>query len=188
MVTGGSKGIGAGISKEMAKAGANVIINFSSDSESAEKLVKEINSNNVKAIAIKGDVSKSEDVKNLFDKIKEHFGILDVLVNNAGIFSFALLEGSDEASYRKMFDTNVLSVILASQQAVKLFNCKGGSIINISSFANTRPEPYSVIYGATKSAVDSITTSLSQELGSSKIRVNSIRPGAVFTEDVENWD
>lgn len=184
VVTGASKGIGAGIAKQMASSGAKVVVNYASSKESADAVVAEIVSAGGNAVAIQGDMSKQSDVKRLFEETINLFGGLDVLVNNAGVYEFALLDSFTEDSYRRTFDLNVLGVLLTSQEAVKLFGENGGSIINISSFAGTRPEPYSVVYAASKGAVDSITYALSQELGSKKIRVNSIRPGGVWTEGV----
>lgn len=184
IVTGASKGIGAGIAKQMGVSGAKVVVNYATSKEGAEAVVAEIVKSGGNAIAVQGDISKQTDVKRLFEETVKVYGGLDVLVNNAGIYEFAVLDTFTEDSYRRMFDINVLSLLLTSQEAVKLLCANGGSIINISSFASTRPEPYSVVYGATKSAVDNITTSLSQELGPKNIRVNSIRPGGVFTEGV----
>ena len=184
IVTGASKGIGAGIAKQMGAAGAKVVVNYASSKEGADAIVKEIITSGGMAMAVKGDMSKSEDVKRLFEETQATYGAPDVLVNNAGIYEFAPLEGATEDGYRRMFDINVWAVVLTSQEAVKSFGSKGGSIINISSFASKRPEPYSLIFAATKSAVDSITLSLSQELGPRHIRVNSIQPGGVITEGV----
>ena len=184
VVTGASKGIGAGIAKQMGASGAKVVVNYASSKESADVVVAEIISSGGNAVAVQGDMSKQEDVKRLFEETVNFFGGLDVLVNNAGVYGFSLLESFTEDSYRHIFDLNVLGVLLTSQEAVKLFGASGGSIINISSFAGTRPEPYSVVYAASKGAVDSITYALSQELGAKNIRVNSIRPGGVFTDGV----
>lgn len=184
VVTGASKGIGAGIAKQMGASGAKVVVNYASSKESADAVVAEIISSGGNAVAIQGDMSKQSDVKRLFEETVNFFGGLDVLVNNAGVYGFSLLESFTEDSYRHIFDLNVLGVLLTSQEAVKLFGASGGSIINISSFAGTRPEPYSVVYAASKGAVDSITYALSQELGAKNIRVNSIRPGGVFTDGV----
>ena len=184
VVTGASKGIGAGIAKQMGASGAKVVVNYASSKESADAVVAEIISSAGNAVAVQGDMSKQEDVKRLFEETVNFFGGLDVLVNNAGVYGFSLLESFTEDSYRHIFDLNVLGVLLTSQEAVKRFGASGGSIINISSFAGTRPEPYSVVYAASKGAVDSITYALSQELGAKNIRVNSIRPGGVFTDGV----
>jgi 3-oxoacyl-[acyl-carrier protein] reductase len=185
IVTGASKGIGAGIAKQMGLEGAKVVVNYASSASDAEKVVTEITNNGGTAIAVKGDMSKQADVKNLFEQTIQSFGKLDTLVNNAGIYEFAPLAAFSEDSYRSVFAVNVLGLLLASHEAEKLFGENGGSIINISSFASTRPEPYSVVYGASKGAVDTITTALAQELGPKNIRVNSIRPGGVLTEGVE---
>ena len=184
IVTGASKGIGAGIAKQMGVAGAKVVVNYVSSKEGADEVVSQILKSGGTAIAIQGDMSVQADVINLFKETIKVYEGLDVLVNNAGVYEFALLESFTEDSYRRTFDVNVLGILLSTKEAVKLFGEKGGSIINISSFAGTRPEPYSVVYAASKGAVDSITYSLSQELGSKNIRVNSIRPGGVFTEGV----
>jgi len=184
IVTGASKGIGAGIAKQMAASGAKVVVNYASGKESADKVVTEIKETGGNAIAIQGDMSKQADVVKLFQETLKEFGGFDVLVNNAGVYEFALLEQFTEESYRRIFDINVLGILLTTQEAVKFLSSKGGSIINISSFASTRPEPYSVAYAASKGAVDSITRALSQELAPQKIRVNAIQPGGVFTEGV----
>ena len=184
IVTGASKGIGAGIAKQMAAAGAKVVVNYASAVESAENVVNEIINAGGSAIAIQADVSKAADIDNLFKQTEKAYSKIDVLVNNAGVYEFAPLQGATEDSFRRIFDVNVLGVIMASQQAVKYFEARGGSIINISSFASQSPEPYSLVYAASKSAVDSITNSLSQELGGKNIRVNSILPGGTLTEGV----
>lgn len=184
VVTGASKGIGAGIAKELAQAGAKVVVNYNSAKAEAETLVAEINKAGGAAIAIQGSVSNAAHMAKLFEETKTRFGVVDILVNNAGIYEFAPAVHSTEDSFHRMMDTNVWGVILSTQEALKVFNPKGGSIINISSFASTRPEPYSLIYASTKSAVDSLTTTLSRELGPMQIRVNSIRPGGVLTEGV----
>lgn len=184
VVTGASKGIGAGIAKQMGASGAKVVVNYASSKESADAVVAEIISLGGNAVAVQGDISKQSDVKRLFEETITIFGGLDVLVNNAGVYEFTLLDSFTEDSFHRTFDLNVLGVLLTSQEAVKLFGENGGSIINISSFAGTRPEPYSVVYAASKGAVDSITYALAQELGSKNIRVNSIRPGGVFTDGV----
>ncbi len=185
LVTGASKGIGAGIALEMGRQGAQVIVHYATDAAGAQAVVDRIQQAGGTACALPGDLSEEATVQALFAEISTRFGTLNVLVNNAGIYEFAPLEGATEASYRRMFDVNVWALVLIMQQAIPLFTAAGGgSIINISSFASVRPEPYSLLYGATKSAVDSLTTSLSQELGPKNIRVNSIRPGGVFTEGV----
>ena len=182
VVTGASKGIGAGIARSFGEAGASVVVNYASSREGAERVVAQIKAAGGKAIAVKGDVSKGTDVKRLFAETKEAFGTIDILVNNAGVFEFAPLESVTEKEFHREFDINVLGTLLTTQEAVNHFGPKGGSVINISSIVSVNPVPNSVVYSATKSAVDSITKSLARELAPRKIRVNAIAPGGVETE------
>ncbi|HEY1939877.1 MAG TPA: glucose 1-dehydrogenase [Candidatus Angelobacter sp.] len=182
VVTGASKGIGAGIAKALASAGAAVVVNYASSREGADAVVKEIAAKGGKAVAVQGDVSKAADVQRLFTETKKAFGSLDVLVNNAGVFLFEPLEAATEKEFHRQFNTNVLGLILATQEAVKHFGPEGGSVINIGSVASDDTPQMSVIYSATKGAVDAITGVLSKELAAKKIRVNSINPGGVETE------
>lgn len=182
VVTGASKGIGAGIAKALAEAGASVVVNYSSSKEGADRVVAEIAGKGGKAVAVQGDVSKSADVQKLFKETKKAFGSLDVLVNNAGVFNFFPLEAATEPEFHRQFNTNVLGLILATQEAVKYFGPDGGSVINIGSVASDDLPAMSVVYSATKGAVDAVTGVLAKELASKKIRVNSINPGGVETE------
>jgi len=182
IVTGASKGIGAGIAKALGAAGAAVAVNYASSKEGADRVVAEITGHGGKAIAVQGDVSKAADVRRLFDETKKAFGSLDVLVNNAGVFEFQPLEAVTENEFHREFNTNVLGPIMATQEALKHFGPGGGSVINISSVASLNSVPNSVVYAATKSAVDWITRVLAKELGPRKIRVNTIAPGGVETE------
>jgi len=182
LVTGASKGIGAGIAKGLAAEGAAVVVNYASSKEGADRVVSEITGKGGKAIAIQGDVSKVADVKRLFAEAKRAFGAPDVLVNNAGIFAFDPLEAVTEDEFHREFNTNVLGPILTIQEALKHFGPEGGSVINISSVVSTGAVPNSVVYSATKGAVDSIARVLGTELAARKIRVNTIAPGGVETE------
>lgn len=182
IVTGASKGIGAEIAKAMAKDGAKVVVNYSSDKQGAESVVESIVKNGGIAIAIQADVTKANDVKRLFEESEKQFGKLDTLINNAGVYKFEPVEIITEEEFHRQFDSNVLGTILSIQEALKHFNENGGSIINISSVASVKATPMSLIYAASKSAVDSITRTLSKELGSKNIRVNSILPGPTQTE------
>ena len=182
IVTGASKGIGAAISKALAKEGAAVAVNYSAGREGAERTVTEIAREGGKAVAIQGDVSKAADVKRLFEETKKAFGSVDVLVNNAGVFQFDPLEEITEKEFHREFDTNVLGTILATQQALKHFPRTGGSIINLSSIASQNPVPNSSLYSATKGAIDTLTLALAKELGSRNIRVNTVAPGLIDTE------
>ena len=187
IVTGASKGIGAGIARQMGAAGAKVVVNYASNKTDADKIVNEITGQGGTAIAIQGDVSKSGDVKRIFEETKKAYGRLDILVNNAGIYWALPLEDVKEEDYRKMFDVNVLGALLTSQQALKLFDENGGSIINISSIVSTDAAPTLSVYGASKAAMSLITTSLAQELAPKNIRVNSVRPGMILTEGQANF-
>ena len=182
VVTGASKGIGAGISKALAEAGAAVVVNYSSSREGADRVVAEIKGKGGKAVAIQADVAKPADVKRLFEETKKAFGAPSILVNNAGVYQFEPLEAVTEAEFHREFNTNVLGSILTIQEAVKHFPAEGASVINVSSVASLAALPNSVVYSATKGAVDSIARVLGAELGARNIRVNTIAPGGVETE------
>ena len=185
IVTGASKGIGAGIAKQFAAEGATVVVNYASSKQGADAVVKEITSKGGKAIAIQGDIAKQADIERVFAETKKQFGQLDILVNNAGVYEFSPLEGVTGEHFHKQFDLNVLGLVLASKEAAKYFNGDGGSIINLSSLVSISGVPNASVYSATKGAVDSVTRSLSKELGPRKIRVNAINPGMVVTEGVQ---
>jgi 3-oxoacyl-[acyl-carrier protein] reductase len=184
VVTGASKGIGAGIAVALAAEGASVVVNYASSKEGADRVVKEITSKGGKAIAVQADVSKPADVTRLFAETKKAYGKLNILVNNAGIYQFAPLEGVTEKLFHDHFNLNVLGLLIATREAVKLIGPEGGSIINVGSGVSTINPPNTSVYTATKAAVDSITGVLAKELGPRKIRVNSINPGMIETEGV----
>jgi 3-oxoacyl-[acyl-carrier protein] reductase len=185
IVTGASKGIGAGIAKGLATAGARVVVNYLSSKESADRVVAEVTSGGGKAIAVQGDVTKARDVKRLFDEALKAFGRLDIVVNNAGIYKFGPIESITEEDFHQQFNANVLSVFLATQQAVKCFGPAGGNIINVATAGVSLNGPASSLYTATKSAVVTITRVLAKELGGRKIRVNAIAPGGTATEGAQ---
>jgi 3-oxoacyl-[acyl-carrier protein] reductase len=184
IVTGASKGIGAAIAKGLGAAGAAVVVNYASSREGADRVVAEITSKGGRAVAVQGDVAKAADVRRLFEETQRAFGTLDVLVNNAGVYQLEPIESVVEDAFHRQFNTNVLGPILAIQEAVKYFGPKGGSVINISSVASTSAPPNSVVYSATKGALDTVTQVLAKELGPRRIRVNTIAPGGVETEGV----
>jgi 3-oxoacyl-[acyl-carrier protein] reductase len=182
IVTGASKGIGAAIAKSYAAEGASVVVNYASSREGADRVVAEITANGGKAIAVKADMAKEAEVKALFEATKQAFGRLDILVNNAGVFEFFPIENFTEAEFHRQFNINVLGPTLAAREAVKYFPGEGGSIINVSSVAAYNSPANSVVYSATKAALDTVTRVLAAELGPRKIRVNSLNPGGVETE------
>jgi len=184
VVTGASKGIGAGIAKQLAAEGAAVVVNYASSKSDADKVVDEIAKAGGKAVAIQGSVSKKADVEKLFSAAEKNFGKIDILVNNAGVYEFLPLEEVSEQHFHRHFDTNVLGMLLVTQEALKHFNSNGGSIVNIGSLNSSLTPPTAVVYNATKGAVDAITGTLAKELAPRRIRVNSINPGMVITEGV----
>src|SRR5665213_760439 len=185
VVTGASKGIGAGIAKGLAAEGASVVVNYASSKEGADRVVAEIVAGGGKAIAVQGDVAKAADVKRIFAETKKAYGQLDILVNNAGVYQFTPLEEVTEEIFHRQFDTNVLGLLLATQEAAKHFGPEGGNVINISSTVTAVNPPASAVYTASKGAVDSVTHVLAKELGPQKIRVNAINPGLIETEGVQ---
>jgi 3-oxoacyl-[acyl-carrier protein] reductase len=186
VVTGASKGIGAGIAKALAAEGAAVVVNYASSKEGADRVVAEITKKGGRAIAVQGDVSKTVDVKRLFAETKKAFGTIHVLVNNAGVYKFGPLETITEDEFHRVFNLNVLGLLLTTQEGVKHFGAEGGSVINIGSGISRLTPPASAVYTATKAAVDAITHVLGKELAAKKIRVNSLNPGGVLTEGTQS--
>jgi 3-oxoacyl-[acyl-carrier protein] reductase len=184
LVTGASKGIGAAIAKHLAAEGASVVVNYSSSQEGADRVVNEIAGKGGKAIAVQANVAKQKDIERLFAETKKAYGRLDILVNNAGVYEFLPLENVSDDHFHRLFDLNVLGLLLTSKEAAKHFGADGGSIINISSVAGIISPASASVYASTKAAVDSVTRSLAKEFGGRKIRVNSINPGLVETEGV----
>ena len=184
VVTGASKGIGAAIAKSLAAEGASVVVNYSSSKSGADAVVSAIKADGGKAVAVHGDVSKAAEAQGIVDAAIENFGRLDVLVNNSGVYEFSPIESITEEHYSKIFNVNVLGLLLTTQAAVKHLG-EGASIINIGSLVTSVTPPNTAVYTATKGAVDAITGVLAKELGAKKIRVNSINPGMVETEGVQ---
>jgi len=182
VVTGASKGIGAGIAKRLAAEGASVVVNFASSADDANRIVDGIVRAGGQAVAIGASVTNEGDMTHLFEQVRTAFGRVDVLVNNAGIYGLAPIEEISVAEFNRHFDTNVLGLLLATKASLPLFPAAGGSIVNISSVVSTLAPAAAAIYVGTKGAVDSVTKSLAKELGPRKIRVNGVNPGFVITE------
>jgi 3-oxoacyl-[acyl-carrier protein] reductase len=182
IVTGASKGIGASIARRFGAEGASVVVNYAASREDADRVVDAITREGGTAIAVQADVAKADDIKRLVAETKRAYGSLDVLVNNAGVFAFAPLEAVTEAEFHREFNINVLGPILLTKEALSLFGERGGSVINVSSVVSTSPPANSVVYSATKGALDTVTRVLSAELAPRKIRVNTLAPGGVETE------
>ncbi len=182
IVTGASKGIGAGIAERLAADGAKVVVNYARSADAAETLVGRIKAAGGAAVAVQADISQPAEIAALFDKAKAAFGDIHILVNNAGIYEFGDLDGITPESVDRQFGLNVKGLILATQAAARRFPATGGVVVNISSGAGITPIKEAQVYSATKGAVDSLTRSLALELGPRHIRVVGIAPGLVATE------
>ncbi|HTZ58862.1 MAG TPA: glucose 1-dehydrogenase [Acidobacteriaceae bacterium] len=183
VVTGASKGIGAAIARSLAAEGASVVVNYASSKSGADKVVDSITKAGGKAVAVGGDVSKAADAEGIIDAAIKNYGRLDILVNNSGVYEFAPIENITEESFHRMFNINVLGMLLTTKAALKHIG-EGGSIINVGSVVSRVTPPASSVYTGTKGAVDAITGVLARELGPKKIRVNTINPGMIETEGV----
>ena len=181
VVTGASKGIGAAIAQALAAEGAAVVVNYASSKAGAEAVVAAITNAGGKAIAVGGDVSKVAQAQGIVDAAIKNYGRLDILVNNSGVYEFSPIEDFTEEQFHRLFNINVLGLLLTTQAAIKHLG-EGASIINIGSGVTRITPPNTAVYSGTKGAVDTITGVFAREFGPKKIRVNSINPGIVQTE------
>lgn len=181
IVTGSSRGLGKKTAIELAKNGANIVVNYNSHELEAASTVNEIIENGGNAIAIKADISKSDEVNYLFEKTIEKFSKADIIVNNAGIMVTKSLKDFSEEEFDKQFAINVKSVFLMMKTAAEKL-AQNGRIINISSSTSRLMMPGYSIYSATKSAVEQMTRIFAKEIGNKGITVNSVLPGPINTE------
>jgi len=184
LVTGASKGIGASIARKLGAEGATTVVNYATSRDGADRTVEEIVRDGGQAWSVQGDFSQPEEIKRTFAEIETKHGKLDVLVNNAGVAGFGPLDRVTPEEFHRLFNLNVLGLLLSTQAGAKLMR-EGGSMINIGSLAGSMPTAYGTIYSATKAAVNNISISLSKELGPKQIRVNALNPGLVITEGLQ---
>ncbi|WFB69131.1 SDR family oxidoreductase [Chryseobacterium sp. WX] len=181
VVTGSSKGIGAAIALKLAQKGAKVIVNYSGNQAAADETVSRITSTGGQAIAVKADVSRKEEVEYLFDKTIEHFGKVDIWVNNAGVMLNALIKDLSEEQLEKQLDINIKGVFYSLQQAATKLS-DNGSIINLSSTVTRTIFATYGVYAATKAAVEQMSRIFAKEIGSRGINVNCVLPGPTGTD------
>lgn len=181
LVTGASKGIGAGIAKALARAGASVVVNYASSKSGADKVIDDIAKAGGKAIAEKGDVAHTAEAKKLIDTALKQYGRLDIVVNNSGVFEMKPIEEITDEHFHRQFNINVLGLLHVTQAAVPQLQ-EGASVINVSSVVSRLTPPGSAVYTGTKGAIDAITGVLARELAPRGIRVNAVNPGLVETE------
>lgn len=186
LVTGGSRGIGRATAIELSKEGANVIITYNSNEEKAKEVIKEVEKNGVKGLAIKADVSSEEDVKSVMKTIKSQFDSIDVLVNNAGVTKDNLLIRMKSEDWDKVINTNLKGVYLCTKAVVRgMMKKRYGKIVNIASVVGISGNAGQGNYSASKAGVIGFTKSIAKELGSRGINVNGVAPGFVETDMTE---
>ncbi len=198
LVTGANSGIGMAVAIALANDGANVVVNYVSHPENADTVVKQIESNGGKAIAIKADVSKEDEVQSMFQQMFTNFGTIDILVSNAGIQKDSPLESMSLSDWQTVINVNLTGQFLCAREAVKEFLNRGvvaersssaGKIICMSSVHQVIPWAGHVNYAASKGGIQMLMESMAQELAPKKIRVNAIGPGAIKTHiNQEAWD
>lgn len=182
IVTGGSRGIGAAIARRLAGEGAQVALFYRSNAEAADATVRAIEAAGGQAAAFKADMADEAAVRLAVREVVSHFGRVDALVNNAGIFEAEPVGEISRESFQRQFSINAWSVLASTQAALEHFPAAGGAIVNVSSSLAVRPEPQTVSYSASKAAVDSLTLGCAIELGARGIRVNAVAPAITRTD------
>ena len=181
IVTGASRGIGRGIAIELAKEGANIVVNYSKDEEGASKVLEELKEIGVVAIGIKADVSSFKETKNLVEETVKKFGKLDILINNAGISTIGLFMDATEEDIDRMININLKGALFLSKAVLPYLLNRGGTIVNISSIWGEVGASCEVLYSTTKGGIKLFTKSLAKEMAGANIRVNAIAPGVIET-------
>ena len=182
IVTGGSRGIGAAIVKELAKENYNVVLNYNNSERAAKEIQRELDENGIKIEIFKADVSKREEARKLVEFTIDKFKNIDVLINNAGISQTKMFTDITDEDWNKMLQVNLNSVFYCTQEVLEnMIHNKNGCIINISSIWGITGGSCEVHYSVTKAGIDGMTKALAKELAPSNIRVNSIAPGIIDT-------
>jgi 3-oxoacyl-[acyl-carrier protein] reductase len=187
LVTGASKGIGAGIAKAFGLAGANVAVGYARDRVGAECVAADIKTEGGRAITVQCDLAQTAEIETMIARTVAEFGPIGILVNNAGVFDYRTLQDIDEAHFHHIFNTNVLGLLMTTRIAVGNFDSNGGSVVNISSLSAMGHAPGRAVYASAKAAVNAITKVLALELADRKIRVNAIMPGYFDTEGARTF-
>lgn len=182
LVTGASKGIGAAIAIAFATAGARVVVNYRQDEAGAADVVSDITALGSEAVAVQADIASHREVERLFATTLSCFGEPDIVVNNAGCFHHGEFDALTQEEMQQQINVNLIGTLLVCQEAIRHFPAHGGSIINLSALNSKNSTPGSVLWAATKGAVDTLTQGLARELGPRHIRVNALAPGMILTE------
>jgi 3-oxoacyl-[acyl-carrier protein] reductase len=183
VVTGGSRGIGRAIALALASKGANVVVNYTSNREAAEAVVAEINGLGVSGMAVKADVSNSEEVENLVNEVLNSYGSIDILVNNAGITRDNLIIRMTEKEFDDVINTNLKGAFICTKAASKvMIKQKSGKIINVSSVVGIIGNAGQSNYAAAKAGLIGFTKSMARELAKRGINVNAVAPGFIETD------
>lgn len=182
IVTGGSRGIGAAVARRLAADGARVAVVYRSNGSEADAVVRSIRETGAEAIAVQADVADTASVNVMVSTVREAFGAIDILINNAGILEGQPVGSIDQASFDAQFRTNAFSTILVSQAVLPHMPARGGRIVNVSSSLVYRPRAGLSVYAASKAAVSALTHSFALELGPRNITVNAVAPAMTRTD------